>query len=419
MEEKQPLMSISQSARYSSFDGSTDGYARARRSTQALVNSKRGAFLEDPDKQRTILSGLLLNYCSVYRAFLIDQDNDYLFSLSDIVYTYHYFSETGMISTNVEHSSARSFLDTQDGKQDGKTVWIHIFNPAYIPTVLSKFGFSDVYEELLLDDKFKSEWSSESDLSTFGLSLTSFFCEEDIISGVKLCSVKKDNILITFETRVSAPVDNTVDNISETSNANTYSSPNNDKVLASGEDIFMKHFYVYRKFIKRTRNSMLAQRRYSSSALYLIRDFNRLLGKVSLSAIRVIANHQLLLHDEVFVKFNKPGPHFGGKLRREARVLQSSVDYFKVVHEETVQSLTSAGETFLRHRAMLEAKVNHDICQEFNFAHTCTIALEQELDKIETSLKDSISYRNDRVNLALSIAATIFLPLNFLTGKFC
>jgi Mg2+ and Co2+ transporter CorA len=154
------------------------------------------------------------------------------------------------------------------------------------------------------------------------------------------------------------------------------------------------------------------------TVLDIFRDLCILMAEGSAPALKIVADHQSVLHDEVFVKFNKPNHSFGAELMKEVRMLQSSLNFFRIMLEMSRHVLDSAEQRLLDFNEKVTSSTFREICAQFDFSLLSVNALGDELNKIDTSLRDSINHRNNKVSLALSIAATIFLPLNFLTGIF-
>ena len=94
--------------------------------------------------------------------------------------------------------------------------------------------------------------------------------------------------------------------------------------------------------------------------------------------------------------------------REKVDIFRSSYDLIYFILNETSECIS-------------KFPMSTEQIDEITFAYIRSLKrihrLKYELDRINKSLHEIIDRYNDRINLMLSMAATTFLPLTFLTGK--
>jgi len=154
---------------------------------------------------------------------------------------------------------------------------------------------------------------------------------------------------------------------------------------------------------------------------YLYYEMMTNLLVISFDVMEFISRRMLKLHDEVFVREHKPRYREGNMLRDHVDTLESCLKLVELTIEGTYRSL-EVNECKIMDEISGITLVNpiwfSDLLSSYKHLVVSKDHMCQELKRVESVLVDLISRRNDRINLLLSMVATIFLPLSFVTGVF-
>ncbi len=159
----------------------------------------------------------------------------------------------------------------------------------------------------------------------------------------------------------------------------------------------------------------------NQGAGYLYYEAMIMLLVISFDVMEFISRRMLKLHDAVFVRAHKPGYREGNMLRDHIDTLESCLKLVELTIDGTFRSLES-NECKITEEESGIALVNpnwfSDLLSSYKHLIVSKDHMCLELKRVESVLVDLISRRNDRINLLLSMVATIFLPLSFITGVF-
>jgi len=160
----------------------------------------------------------------------------------------------------------------------------------------------------------------------------------------------------------------------------------------------------------------------SQGAGYLYYEAMTMLLIISFDVMEFISRRMLKLHDEVFVRAHKPGYSEGNMLRDHIDTLESCLKLVELTIDGTYRSL-ELNENKISNDEVSKITLVHpnwfsDLLSSYKHLIVSKDHMCLELKRVESVLVDLISRRNDRINLLLSMVATIFLPLSFITGVF-
>eukprot|EP01035_Chromulina_nebulosa_P020152 gene20152-26164_t len=127
--------------------------------------------------------------------------------------------------------------------------------------------------------------------------------------------------------------------------------------------------------------------------------------------LKIHAKEMKRLHDAVFLRKEKPDFNDGLFFMEQIDVFRSSYDMI-----DNVLSQSKLVIPYLN--GLLDVHQSQELTFNIDRTLNQTNRLKVELNRIEKNMKDLITRRNDRINLTLTIVATTFLPLTFLTGLF-
>lgn len=150
---------------------------------------------------------------------------------------------------------------------------------------------------------------------------------------------------------------------------------------------------------------------------YILYEATLAMLHISTPVILVHSCEMLRLHDAVFLRKRKPDYDEGVFLMEQVGIFKSSYDMLRLLFNETLEVISKPSSE-INMAFPLSFEHRSDLAIGYSKALKRIDRLLEELNRINSSLHDLISRRNDRVNLVLSVAATTFLPLTFLTGVF-
>jgi hypothetical protein len=134
---------------------------------------------------------------------------------------------------------------------------------------------------------------------------------------------------------------------------------------------------------------------------------------MSYKIIDFYSDRLLLLHDSVFVREQKPTYTEGNILTDKLDTITEFVHLMHFTVEQSYLCLQANKE-----KLGLSDGLSSELISSFSYVVLSTNRMQRELSRIDKCLKDLIGRRNDRINLMLSMSATLLLPLSFLTGIF-
>ena len=151
---------------------------------------------------------------------------------------------------------------------------------------------------------------------------------------------------------------------------------------------------------------------------YLLYECFQIMLSISYPAIEFLNFRMLSLHDNVFVRKEKPGYREGNKLRDRIDTIDAILTLFSITVGQTFTTLKTIEKKYTMEPSVIDDAWFSDIVASYEYTSLNLKKMRAEVRRIEANLLTLLSRRNDRINLLLSMVATIFLPLSFLTGVF-
>jgi Mg2+ and Co2+ transporter CorA len=385
-----------------------------------------------------VLSGMLLYHCLIYG--LSEVDGDQPTTLPDpsgpndiAVLVFKFSPKTVLNKSQVLFANLPGYLRVGTAKPSmDHILWLHLTSKSSLPQIIEHFRLPPVLLTIFSDS---TVFARTHHLGSRGsvIQLITVNMQDDIINLKKLHIFIMTGLVLTFEQRSHAVIDE-----KNTQSYEHYSVPVNPLGLTRGTSLtvgselnldasdggfsmdkisgtFLSHI------ISRIDREDIYQNICSQGVGYLLAELVRAMLSIAYPVIRMHSKEMLTLHDKVFLREKKPDYHEGSFYLDQIAIFRLSYKLLLLVLQEThelVDKLSGKGDSPIMddvnaipidQRADLEFAYHRAIMQ--------TQRLQSELDRIHTNLRDLITRRNDRVNLMLTMTATTFLPLTFITGK--
>lgn len=399
---------------------------------------------------------MLLSHCLLYKSSFLSNynqasSNHSLQAVSYIAPTelagvYHRINNTGQpISAPISHGKVDSFLSSPNSRIDipNEILWIHLASTDMLPKLISHYKIERILLKTFLNKAPKTLISKPLMDGVPGVyvnlvSLAQF----NGVSTVKILhAYSNQNLFITLEDQSHAVISDGFYSIDGVSNP---LSVKERKISIAGEALTQKTALVSAPTLSRsntltgiaddeesvkpvhvneeetffdllccTLNLPNAQVQICTSQHYILYEAIYCLLKMSYKIIDFYSDRLLLLHDSVFVREEKPTYTEGNLLTDK---LDTITEYVNLMHFTVEQSFLCLQTN--QNKLGLSDGLASELISSFNYVVLSTERMHKELSRIDKCLKDLIGRRNDRINLMLSMSATLLLPLSFLTGIF-
>ena len=399
---------------------------------------------------------MLLSHCLLYKSSFLSNYNQAssFHSLQSTAYiaptelagVYHRINNSGQaISAPISHGKVDSFLNSPNSKIDtqNEILWIHLASTDILPKLINHYKIEKILLKTFLNKAPKTLISKPLMAGVPGIyvnlvSLAQF----NGVSTVKILhAYSNQNLFITLEDQSHAVISDGMYSIDGVSNP---LSNKERRISIAGEALTQKTALVSAPTLSRsntltgivddeeatkpirineeetffdllcsTLNLPNVQEQICTTQHYILYEAIYCLLKMSYKIIDFYSDRLLLLHDSVFVREEKPTYTEGNMLTDK---LDTITEYVNLMHFTVEQSLICLQMN--QSKLCLSDGLSSELISSFNYVVLSTERMQKELSRIDKCLKDLIGRRNDRINLMLSMSATLLLPLSFLTGIF-
>lgn len=412
---------------------------------------------ESQEAERKELSALLLSHCLLYKSSFVSNYNQAsnLHSLSSAAYiaptelagVYHRITNTGLpLSAPISCGKIDQFLNSANAKIDtpNELLWIHLASTDILPKIVSHYKIEKILIKTFLNKAPKTLISKPlmNGIPGVYINLVSL-AQVDGVSTVKILHAYcNQGLFITLEDQSHAIISDGFYSIDGVTNplsikerrlsttgeavtqksalvsAPTLSRSNtltgiNDIVDIEANNKFENEAETFFDLLSSNLNRPDMQEQICSAPNYILYEAIYCLLKMSYKIIDFYSDRLLLLHDSVFVREHKPTYTEGNILTDRLDTITEFVCLMRFTVEQSLHCLKDNQK-----KLGLTDAVSSELISSFSYVVLSTDRMQKELSRIDKCLKDLIGRRNDRINLMLSMSATLLLPLSFLTGIF-
>ena len=409
------------------------------------------------EAERHELSALLLSHCLLYKSSFVSNYNQasYLHSLPKATYiaptelagVYHRITNTGIpITAPISHGRLDQFLNSNNSKIDdpNELLWIHLASTDILPKIISHYKIEKILIKTFLNKAPKTLISTPlmNGIPGVYINLVSLAQVDGVCTVKILHAYSSQGLFITLEDQshaiisdgiysidgVTNPLSNKERRLSTTGeavtqktalvSAPTLSRSNTltgiiDEEEKAPKTINLEDENTFFDLLSSKLNHPESQEQICSIPNYILYEAIYCLLKMSYKIIDFYSDRLLLLHDSVFVREQKPTYTEGNMLTDK---LDTITEFVNLMHFTIEQSLNCLQEN--KEKLGLSDGISSELISSFSYVVLSTDRMKKELSRIDKCLKDLIGRRNDRINLLLSMSATLLLPLSFLTGIF-
>lgn len=313
-------------------------------------------------------------------------------------------------------------------------LWLHISDAHVLLSIMKHIHVEDAAFLLFNDSSYRAHSKVTEEnaiiLSTISLCLR----EENIVCAKKMVFYQKDNLLISIEQRVLTSMEEN----SEEENQLLYAPPNplNFSSAFSADFLYAEDIEnsdwkkgkvsgpVLADMIIRCQKPELHAKVLEVGAIYLLFEMVHSIQQLAAPVWRFMSDSQLKLHNDVYIRKKSPGALETTHLLEHSDTMSRVIELSQTVFKRTITGLLILQdrlETVTMKESRLHRVCDHylrDILDEYYFLQESMDLSAKEIVKIEKQLEFYRARRTERVNLMLSLTATIFLPATFLTGFF-
>lgn len=347
----------------------------------------------------------------------------------EIVLQYVYYDNaipfSDKLVVTVRGCEMTSFFDRIGGTRSGGFLWVNIIDCNFIDIILTFFRVHIIFQSYFHDHRPHSSLLESSGGSFFSLSSCSLNPTNNECRMTKLYMFANANLLITFEHELLPDVSN----IFGQSEANRLQHHNNNKSIDS----------ITTSTIASTVASNIIRQLPKSYALYCQLGVSYLLFEMIVETVR--QQSTLLQFCSIAIYYFKNlirknhQDLFDGFIDRKVRVIESCLVLMEMQALDSASMMTqlAAGSRKVNH---ILGKVNVNAAGLFVFNGidngACIDALVDSFVFITSNLKNELAevravhsdmaslstIRQSKTGITLSLVATVFLPMTFLTGVF-
>ncbi len=338
----------------------------------------------------------------------------------------------------ISMGKVEKYLSTECKVSSDSVLWLHISNAMIIKKVTEHFHLGEAVTKSFLDSTPMWRLQQFNDATHGPAFLANAITAQIIDESLnvrKLHCYVAPGLVLTFENRVHATSEDGSEpqekssvpsplmkgiSISSTSDFNLNST--NSTSLATGYALNGTSVVAGEFFdglLNKVNDETVHVRIIQKGSVEVFFEALQVYFQIFMPTLRYYCQEMLTLHDKVFVRKHKPSYYEGLQLNED-------IDNFRCCYKLLFNVVFAQSQKF-QEKLLALCKTNFPNCEialcDFDYEHIRIYSkleqLQAELNRIDENLMDLIHRRNDRVNLMLSIAATTFLPLSFLTGKFC
>lgn len=148
--------------------------------------------------------------------------------------------------------------------------------------------------------------------------------------------------------------------------------------------------------------------------MYIFYELTQVMCDVTMDVVQFYSKQQLKLHNTVHVREDQP-------THTEGNEILNTIDFIKAGFQLMENLINRGAETLLEHKdgliELLAKEMVNDINANFEHLYDVITDMNEELNNIKLTVNDIINRRNEQIGIVLSLVATIFLPLTFISGN--